>query len=93
MVPYAEGKDHLGMMLEREYFLPRQLSIYRVIKDTGIDGRILCRTLAGRQRLPLREALLLARYFGEEDDFFARKQLEYDLQVEKEQREKELLAA
>lgn len=93
MLLHGERNDHLGMLLEKEYFLPRNLSIYRVVKDTGIEGRILCRTLAGRQKLQLKEAVLLARYFGEEDGFFAKKQLEYDLQNEQEVQEKQLLAA
>lgn len=79
MLLHQERNEHLGMMLKKEYFLQRNLSIYRVVKDTGIEGRILCRTLAGRQKLPLKDAVLLALYLGEEDDFFAMKQLEYGL--------------
>lgn len=53
MLLHQERNEHPGMMLKKEYFLQRNLSIYRVVKDTGIKGRILCRTLAGSQKLPL----------------------------------------
>lgn len=84
MLSNGEVKDHWGTILEKEYFLPRKLSIYRVAKDTGVSQKILCGVLSGRRRLPLQEALVLARYFGREEDFFARAQLEYELGIEKQ---------
>jgi plasmid maintenance system antidote protein VapI len=89
MTLHAREKDHLGAMLDRQYFLPRNLSIYRVAKDTGISPKILCGTLTGRMRLPIKDGLVLARYFGEEEGFFARMQLEYDLRIEKQGLEKD----
>jgi addiction module HigA family antidote len=84
MLLNVEGKNNLGTMLEKEYFMPRKLSLYRVAKDTGVSKKTLCEILTGRQRLPVKEALLLARYFGVEEDSFARLQLEYDLRSEKQ---------
>lgn len=83
----GEVKEHLGMMLEKEYFLPRKLTIYRVAKDTGVSKKMLCGVLSGRRRLPVQEALVLARYFGKEEEFFARTQLEYELRIEKRKRQ------
>lgn len=85
MTHYATMSDHLGAMLMHDYFLPRNLSIYRVAKDTGIPRRVLTGTLTGRDHLPVRDAVLLARYFGEEDGLFAQRQLEFDLRNEKRQ--------
>jgi len=87
MTRCAMKSDHLGAMLMDDYFLPRNLSIYRVAKDTGIPRRILTGALTGRDRLPVREAVLLARYFGEEDGLFAQRQLEFDLRNMKRQQE------
>ena len=84
MLLNREGKNNLGSMLEKEYFLPRKLSIYRVAKDTGVSKKNLCGIITGRQRLPVKEALVLARYFGVDEDSFARMQLEYDLRREKQ---------
>lgn len=85
MTHHAIDSDHLGAMLLHDYFLPRNLSIYRVAKDTGIPRRVLTGTLTGRDHLPVRDAVLLARYFGEEDGLFAQRQLEFDLRNEKRQ--------
>jgi len=76
--------DHLGAMLYNEYFQPRKLTIYRVARDAGIAGAALCGVLGGKKRLPVREALLLARYFGVEEDLFARMQLSHEVRIEKE---------
>lgn len=83
MLPNVEVSTNLGTRLEKEYFQSRKLSIYRVAKDTGVSKKMLCGVLSGRQRLPVREALMLARYFGEAEDFFAKLQLEDELRSEK----------
>ncbi len=89
MLLNVEGKNNLGTMLENEYFLPRKLSVYRVAKDTGVSKKALCEILTGRQRLPVKEAVVLARYFGVEEDSFARLQLDYELRSEKQRLQKE----
>ena len=43
----------------------------QLAKDTGIDKKAMTRVLCGRESLPVKDAVLLARYFGEADDFFA----------------------
>ena len=68
-------QDHPGTFLMNQYFIPRNLTIYRVAKDTGIDRVAIARVLCGRQGLQTREAVLLARYFGEKDDCFASLQI------------------
>lgn len=82
-------QDHLGTLLDREFFLPRNLTIYRVAKDTGINPKLLCGTLTGRQILPVRDAITLARYFGVNEEFFAQKQLDYELKREQTLRREE----
>lgn len=78
----ANEKTHedLGTILERDYFQPRNLSIYKVSKDTGIPKETIYCVLFKKQRLDVKEALLLARYFEEEhDDIFAKMQLQDEL--------------
>ena len=72
-------QEHPGTLLMHSYFIPRNLTIYRVAKDTGIDGRAIARMLCGKQLLPTHDSVVLARYFGEADDFFADLQLRYDI--------------
>ena len=81
---HAQENSHLATILAQNYFLPRNLSIYRVAKDTGIQGKLLCGILTGRQRLSVRETLLLDRYFNEEDGFFAKIQLDYEVRNERQ---------
>lgn len=78
------AQDHPGTVLMHNYLIPQNLSIYRVAKDTGIDKKTMTRVLCGRQALLVRDAVLLARYFGETDDFFAGLQLRHDLRREQE---------
>ena len=78
-------QEHPGTMLMNQYFIPNNLTIYRVAKDTGIDKVAITRVLCGKQGLPTKEAVLLARYFGEKDDFFANLQLQHDIRREQEQ--------
>ena len=78
------AQEHPGTILMHNYFIPKNLTIYRVAKDTGIDKKAMTRVLCGRQSLPIKEAVLLARYFGEADDFFAGLQLRHDLHREQQ---------
>jgi plasmid maintenance system antidote protein VapI len=59
-----------GTLLRQRYFIPQNLTIYRVAKETGIDKVALTRMRYGRQLPPTHHSVLLARYFGEADDFF-----------------------
>ena len=94
MIANANHHEHLGTILERDYFQPRNLSIYRVSRDTGIAKETICRLLFKKQRLDTREALLLARYFNEEEDYFAKMQLQNELEQERQaHREKSGLSA
>jgi addiction module HigA family antidote len=78
------AQDHPGTVLMHNYFIPKNLTIYRVAKETGIDKKAMTRVLCGRESLPVKDAVLLARYFGEADDFFADLQLRHDLRREQE---------
>ena len=46
---------------------------------SGTVFRAIYATEENKKPLPLREAVLLARYFGQEEDFFAQLQLRHDL--------------
>lgn len=76
--------EHPGSLLMHQYFIPRNLTIYRVAKDTGIDKVAMARLLCGKERLQIKEAVLLARYFGEKDDFFASHQLQHEICLEQQ---------
>ena len=85
MLTTAKIGEHPGKVLARDFFEPRHLTIYRVARETGIDRRAIGGVLTGKKPLPLREAVLLARYFGQEEDFFAQLQLRHDLRRCREQ--------
>jgi addiction module HigA family antidote len=78
------SQEHPGTLLMHRYFIPKNLTIYRVAKDTGIDRRAMTRVLCGKQPLTTKDAVLLARYFGEADDFFADLQLRHDIRQEQD---------
>lgn len=78
-------QEHPGTLLMQRYFIPKNLTIYRVAKDTGIDKVAITRMLCGRQLLPTHDSILLARYFDEADDFFADMQLRYDIRMAQEE--------
>ncbi len=78
-------QQHPGSILMHEYFIPKNLTIYRVAKDTGINKVAITQVLCGKRGLQIDEAVLLASYFGEREDFFTNMQLQHDLCVVQEQ--------
>lgn len=82
--------EHPGIILQGEFLEPLDLTPYKVHKETGISQTALSEILKGKRGISTLNGLKLARFFGLSDDYFAKIQLRYDLDSEKEKSGKSL---
>jgi addiction module HigA family antidote len=83
---------HPGEVLEKEFLEPLGISAYRLSKDTFIPQTRVSQILKGRRRITADTALRLAKYFGTSPQFWLGLQMDYELELEKRRKGKELEA-
>ena len=76
--------EHPGVFLKEEFLGPLSLSAYKVSKDTGIPSMALSEILRGIRSITPRVGIRLSKYFGVSEGYFSRLQLQYDIDVVKE---------
>lgn len=76
--------EHPGVFLKEEFLEPLSLSAYRVCKDTGIPSMALSEILRGIRSITPRIGIRLSKYFGVSEGYFSRLQLQYDIDLVKE---------
>ena len=78
--------EHPGVILKEEFFEPLGLSNYKVAQDTGISATAIGEIVRGERSISETNALKLAHYFGLSEDYFAKIQMQYNLDVIKRQK-------
>ena len=81
---------HPGEILLEEFLVPFDISAYRLAKDTFLPQTRISEIIKGRRRITADTALRLSRYFGNSAKFWLGLQDDFDLEVEKEIKKKEL---
>ena len=81
---------HPGEILLEEFLVPFDISAYRLAKDTFLPQTRISAIIKGRRRITADTALRLSRYFGNSAKFWLGLQDDFDLEVEKEIKKKEL---
>ena len=81
---------HPGEILNQEFLVPFEITAYRLSKDLKIPQTRISEIIKGNRRITADTALRLSRYFGNSAKFWLGIQADYDLEEEKEQKEKEL---
>ncbi|MCB2181266.1 MAG: HigA family addiction module antidote protein [Desulfobulbaceae bacterium] len=76
--------EHPGVFLKEEFLEPLGLSAYNVAKDTGISSMALSEILRGIRSITPRVGIRLSKYFGVSEGYFSRLQLQYDIDLVKE---------
>lgn len=76
-----------GEMLEEEFLKPMGITMYRLAKDVGIPPSRIGAIVAGRRAVTADTDLRLCRYFGLSDGYWLRNQMEYDLEIARDQLE------
>ena len=80
---------HPGEVLKEEFLIPLSLSAYRLSKDTFIPQTRISEIIKGKRRVTADTALRLAKYFGTTAKFWLGLQDDFDLEEEKNAKEKE----
>jgi addiction module HigA family antidote len=80
---------HPGEVLKEEFLIPLSLSAYRLSKDTFIPQTRISEIIKGNRRVTADTALRLAKYFGTTAKFWLGLQDDFDLEEEKNAKEKE----
>ena len=80
---------HPGEVLMEEFLLPLNISAYRLSKDIGIPQTRISEILKLNRRITADTALRLSIYFGNSPKFWLGLQDDYDLEEERNSKEKE----
>ena len=81
---------HPGEVLLEEFLKPMEISAYRLAKETFIPQTRISEIIKGKRRITADTALRLAKYFGTTAKFWLGMQDDYDLEEEKNNKEKEI---
>lgn len=81
---------HPGEILQAEFLKPMEISAYRLAKETFIPQTRVSEIIKGNRRITADTALRLAKFFGTTARFWLGLQDDFDLEVEKESKEKEI---
>ena len=81
---------HPGEILLEEFLIPMKISAYRLAKSTFLPQTRISEIIKGNRRITADTALRFAKFFGTSAKFWLGLQDDYDLEEEKNQKEKEL---
>lgn len=81
---------HPGEILQEEFLKPMEISAYRLAKETFIPQTRISKIIKGNRRITADTALRLAKFFGTTAKFWLGLQDDFDLEEEKEIKEKEI---
>ena len=76
--------EHPGIILQEEFLEPLGLTAYKVSKATGISQTALGEIIRGVRNITSKTGLKLAKYFELSDEYFLKLQMQYDIDLEKE---------
>ena len=81
---------HPGEILKEEFLIPFGISAYRLAKEIFIPQTRVSEIIKGNRRITADTALRLSKYFSNSPKFWLGIQIDYDLEEEQTQKEKEL---
>jgi len=80
---------HPGEILNFEFLEPLEITAYRLSKDLKIPQTRISEIIKGKRRITADTALRLSKYFGNSAKFWLGIQDDYDIEEEKDAKEKE----
>ena len=83
---------HPGEILQEEFLIPLEISAYRLSKDIGIPQTRVSEIIKGNRRITADTALRLSKYFGNSAKFWLGLQDDFDIEDEKNHKQKDLNA-
>ncbi|MBS1250177.1 MAG: putative HTH-type transcriptional regulator YbaQ [Chloroflexi bacterium] len=82
---------HPGEILLEEFLEPMDISQYRLAKDISVPAIRISEIVRGKRAITPDTALRLSRYFGLSERFWLNLQAHYDLEVEKDKLQNQLV--
>ncbi len=82
---------HPGEILQEEFLGPMGISQYRLAKSISVPARRINEVVHGKRSITADTALRLSRFFGTSERFWMNLQTRYDLEVEKDRLEAEIV--
>jgi antitoxin HigA-1 len=79
-----------GEILLEEFLIPLGISQYRLAKTIGVPPRRINEIVHGKRRITPETGLRMSRALGLSDRYWLNIQLDYDIEVEKDQHTAEL---
>jgi addiction module HigA family antidote len=79
-----------GEILLEEFLIPLGISQYRLAKTIGVPPRRINEIVHGKRRITPETGLRMSRALGMSDRYWLNIQLDYDIEVEKDQHTAEL---
>jgi addiction module HigA family antidote len=79
---------HPGEILLEEFLIPMKISAYRLAKETFLPQTRISEIVKGNRRITADTALRFSKFFGTSAKFWLGLQDDYDLEEEKNQKEK-----
>ncbi len=80
---------HPGEVLLEEFMLPMEITAYRLSKSINIPQTRISEILKGKRRITADTALRLSKFFGNSAKFWLGLQDDYDIEEEKNNKQKE----
>ena len=81
---------HPREILNEEFLIPLGITAYRLAKETFIPQTRISEIVKGNRKITTDTALRFSRFFGNSPKFWLTLQIDYDLEQEQTQKEKEL---
>ncbi len=75
-------------VLQEEFLIPLEISVYRLSKDVGIPQTRISEIIKGTRRITADTALRLSRYFGNSAKFWLGLQDDFDIEEEIDHKKK-----
>lgn len=89
-MPKLLPPSHPGEILREDVLVPLNMSVNQLAKLLTVDSARLNEIVRGRRGITADTALRLARYLGTSADFWLGLQLEYDLRVARQAKQKDI---
>src|SRR5205823_13790725 len=89
-MPNLIPPPHPGETILEDVLKPLNMSVNRLAKALGITSARLNEIVRGKRGITPDTALRLARYLGTSPDFWLGLQLEYDLRIARQAKQKEI---
>jgi antitoxin HigA-1 len=80
---------HPGEVLLEEFLMPLEISAYRLAKETFLPQTRISEIIKGNRRITADTALRFSKFFGTSAKFWLGLQDDFDLEEEKNKKEKE----